>query len=115
MSEAMATPKNDRAAIVQVICALKKAGWNPVSITYPETVMVKGKTVMAKTKTPGEIADLITDNYFSAVLYFKKDGSYIRPQWVYFVPRNGPDEVVCDYTMSNNEFDTIVTTLIESW
>lgn len=105
MSEAMATPKNDRAAIVQVICALKKAGWNPVSITYPETVMVKGKT-------PGEIADLITDNYFSAVLYFKKDG---LPQWVYFVPRNDPDEVVCDYTMSNNEFDTIVTTLIESW
>ena len=108
MSEAMATPKNDRAAIVQVIRALKKAGWNPVSITYPETVMVK-------TKTPGEIADLITDNYFSAVLYFKKDGSDIRPQCVYFVPGNNPDEVVCDYTISHNEFDSVISTLLESW
>ncbi len=104
----MATPKNDRAAIVQVIRALKKAGWNPVSIAAPETVMVK-------TKTPGEIADLITDNYFSAILYFKKDGSDIRPQCVYFVLGNDPDEVVFDYTIRNNEFDTIVTTLIERW
>ena len=104
----MATPKNDRAAIVQVICALKKAGWNPVSIADPETVMVK-------TKTPGEIADLITGNYFSAVLYFKKDGPDIRPQCVYFVLGNDPDEVVCDYTMSDNEFDSVISTLLESW
>lgn len=105
----MATPKSDHAAILQVIRALKKAGWNHVSITDPELVIVKGMN-------PTEIADLITNNYDSVALHFKKPAvENYRTQWIYFVLGNNPDEVVCDYTVSNGEFYDIVTTLIESW
>ena len=109
MSEAMTTPKSDRTAIVQVIRALKKAGWNPTKITDPENVNVEGMN-------PTEIADLITSHYYSAVLHFKKpEVENYRTQWIYFVLGNSPEEVVCDNTISNEEFDNIVTTLVGSW
>ena len=78
-------------------------------ITEPETVIVEEWSAT-------KIADLITGHYYSAVLHFKKPSvENFRTQWVYFVLGGNPDEIVCDYTISNNEFDTIVTTLIESW
>ena len=105
----MGKPKTDRTAIMQVIRALKKAGWNPTKITDPENVNVEGVT-------PTEIANLITSHYYSAVLHFKKpEADNFRTQWVYFVLGNLPEEVVCDYTVGNQEFDTIVTELTESW
>lgn len=105
----MTTPKSDHIAIVRVIRALKKAGWNPKKITYPENVNVEGMN-------PTEIADQITENYDSAVLHFKKPANdNFRTQWVYFVLGNDPEEVVCDYNVSNEEFDNIVTTLVGSW
>lgn len=105
----MTTPKKDRTAILQVIRALKKAGWNAVKISDPESVIVKGMN-------PTEIADLITQNYRTTVLHFKKpEADNFRTQWIYFVLGNLPEEVVCDYTVGNQEFDTIVTELTESW
>ena len=107
----MTTPKNDHAGIWQVIRVLKKAGWNPKEITDPETVNVQGLS-------PKAIADQITKNYDEAVVIFEKEfpaENYIDSQWVYFVLGNDPEEVVCDYTISNEEFDNIVTTLVGSW
>ena len=105
----MTTPKSDRTAILQVIRALKKAGWNAVEISDPESVIVKEMN-------PTEIADLITSHYYSAVLHFKKtEVENYRTQWVYFVLGNSPEEVVCDNTISNEEFDNIITLLLESW
>ena len=105
----MTTPKNDHAGILQVIHALKKAGWNPTEITDPELVDVS-------TLNGNEIADLIVKNYDSTVLRFKKpEAANSRIQWVYFVLGNSPDEVVCDYTVGNKEFDTIVSEITGNW
>ena len=105
----MTTPKYDRTAIMQVIRALKKAGWNAVKISDPESVIVKGMN-------PTEIADLITSHYDIATLEFKKpEVENFRTQWIYFVMGNAPEEVACDYTVGNQEFDTIVTEITESW
>ena len=105
----MTTPKNDHAAIWQLVLQLQKAGWNPTKISDPESVDVRGMSAKA-------IATLITSNYFSALLNFDKpEAEHHRKQWVYFVLGNAPEEVACDYTVGNQEFDAIVTEITESW
>ena len=105
----MTTPKSDHAAIWQLVLQLQKLGWNPTKISDPESVDVRGMSAKA-------IADKITENYDEAVLNFKKpEVENFRTQWIYFVMGNDPEEVACDYTVGNQEFDNIVTTLLESW
>ena len=105
----MGKPRTDRTAILQLIQALKKAGWKAVSISYPEDVNVRDMN-------PNAIATHITDNYDIATLEFKKpEVDNYRTQWIYFVMGNAPEEVACDYTVSNQEFDTIVSETTERW
>ena len=105
----MGKPRTDRTAILQLIQTLKKAGWKAVSISYPEDINVRGVTSNA-------IATLIADNYDIAILEFKKpEVDNFRTQWIYFVMGNAPEEVACNYTVSNQEFDTIVTEITERW
>ena len=93
----MGKPRTDRTAILQLIQTLKKAGWNAVKISDPESVIVKGMN-------PTEIADLITSHYDIALLDFNKpEVDHHRNQWVYFVMGNAPEEVVFDHTVGNQE------------
>lgn len=102
----MSTPDSDRAAIRQVIRALRKAG-------YTLTGGHDGEDFFEWPKRGKASEDWLIDNLTAcddSTLHTWKDGE--GNSHVYFVLGNDPEEVVCDYGVS---LEPVIGPLTEGW
>ena len=101
----MSAPSSDKAAIRQVIRALRKAGYT----------LTGGHDGEEEFEVPADISeDKLINDYLTvcddSYLYTWKDGE--GNSHVYFVLGNDPEEVVCDHGMS---LEPVLGPLTESW
>lgn len=102
----MPAPSSDRAAIRQVIRALRSAG-------YILTGGHDGEEFFEVTPDASEdvlIANLMACD--SSTLHTWKEGAEPKNSHVYFVLGNDPDEVVCDHGVS---LSPVLDPLMEGW
>lgn len=96
----MSAPESDKAAIRQIIRALKAAGW---ALTFvddrEEETPVKGEQ---------EAIDVIM-GVDEAFMHVQRDGVN---GYVFFVLGNDPEEVACDYTVNLGD---VIDPLTDSW
>lgn len=97
----MSAPSNDRAAIRQVIRALKAAGYELDYVSDQE------EGVFVKTETEAIEAIMAVDD---AILYVFRGEEPNR--WVRFVMGNDPEEVAADWTVS---LSPVLDPLTEGW
>lgn len=103
----MGAPSSDKAAIRQVIRALRKAG-------YTLTGGHDGEDFFEVAADVSE--DTLIDDYLTvcddSTLHTWKDDADPKNSHVYFVLGNDPEEVVCDYGVS---LEDVIGPLTEGW
>lgn len=100
----MAAPSSDRAAIRQVIRALKKVGYVPLRVFDGEDV------VEAYGGSENDVIAAIMAVDDATLAVTKGEGD--EAGWVRFVMGNEPDEVVCDHTVGLSH---VLDPLTEGW
>ena len=101
----MATPTTDRGGVLQVIRALKAAGYTPF-------MAVDGEGEEFHTQNETELVENLMSCDDGTLYVRLPEGSERKTSHVYFVFGNDPEEVVCDYGLS---LEPVIGPLTESW
>ena len=98
----MSTPKNDRAAVRQIVLALVEAGLTVNTVDYGD----------GETELVHNVDDAIDEVMAVDEVYLILHNSQGHDFWVYFVLGNDPEEVVSDHSLS---LGRIIDEVVREW
>ena len=98
----MGTPKNDRAAVRQIVLALVEAGFTVNTVDYGD----------GETELVHNVDDAIDEVMAVDESYLIFHDSRGNDFWVYFVLGNDPEEVVSDHSLSLGK---IIDEVVREW